>query len=101
MSNIFKQFDNNKRRMNWEDVGFLKASRNRMMVFREIANSERTPSQLHNKLGLHFSQVSRVLKELVERDIIICLNQESRKGKLYGLTENGKEIEQTINKLGD
>ena len=40
-------------------------------------------------------------KELKEREIVECLNEDSRMGKIYALSEKGKEIKHSVLKLGE
>jgi predicted transcriptional regulator len=83
----------------WEDVGFLKASYNRLAIFLELSKGEKTPGELRDSLQMHFSQISLILGELVDRELVVCKNLGSRKGKIYGLTEKGKSIIDTIGKV--
>jgi len=50
-----------------------------------------TPKEISDKLNLHLSQVSRTLNELVEAKLVKCETPNLRKGKVYSLTEVGKE----------
>ena len=86
--------------MYWEDVGFLKASKNRLKIFQELSKGERTPKELQVALNLHFSQISMILKELVDRELVICRNVDFRKGKIYALSEKGEEIKKSVLKVG-
>ena len=86
--------------MKWEDIGFIKASRHRLHIFKELSKYEQTPKELQENLNIHFSQISLALKELLERDLIQCLNDDSRKVKIYGLTNKGKEILGSFKKMG-
>lgn len=40
--------------------------------------------------------MSKVLKDLKEHEIVECLNEEMRKGRLYRLTEKGLKINEMI-----
>lgn len=86
--------------MNWEDVGFVKASKNREMIYKELMKGEKTPRELQKILKLHFSQVSFILKEMTDRGIVECLNQNSRKGKIYGISQKGRGIDEALKKVG-
>lgn len=87
--------------MYWEDIGFIKASKNRLKVFQELSESEKTPKELQEILNLHFSQISMYLRELVNRGLVICRNSDSRKGKIYTLSEKGEEIKKSVIKVGN
>ena len=43
-------------------------------------------------MGLRTNHVSNVLKELKKENIVVCLNEDARKGRLYKNTEIGIEI---------
>lgn len=77
--------------MDFRLVGFLKASKHRIDILALLENEIVTPTEISNKLNIHRSQVSRLLSELVERRLIEVSTPNLRKGKVYSLTEKGKE----------
>ncbi len=61
---------------------------------RKIMNclsSEKLPSQVKKETGLPFSNVSRVLAEMVEKELVQRLGTEER-FRLYSLTEKGNLV---------
>jgi len=50
-----------------------------------------TPKSMKDELNIHFSQVSLILKELDEKGLIICVTPYRTKGKIYCITELGKD----------
>lgn len=78
--------------MEWEDVGFVKASTVRERVLRELVSKPLTPKDLTSRLGLHFPQVSVALRLLTERGLTTCLTESRQKGKLYGITSRGQAV---------
>ena len=44
------------------------------------------------EVGLRTNHVSNVLKELKKEGIVVCLNEEAKKGRLYKNTDLGIEI---------
>ena len=48
-----------------------------------------TPSEITETMNVRFSLVSRVLRELKDKDIVVCLNENEKTGKLYKLTRLG------------
>jgi predicted transcriptional regulator len=78
--------------MSWEDIGFIKASQYRLRILSLLSDGPKTPRELVDSLKIHFSQVSLILNQLSERKMVECLNPEAVKGKLYHLTEKGKNI---------
>ena len=47
-------------------------------------------------LGIRTNHISKVLSELKSKEIVECINEEARKGRLYRLTDTGKEVLETI-----
>ena len=77
--------------MNFEKYGYVLAAPTRISIVKALI-SEKTPLQLTKELKKSDSNISRALTELTKNGIIKCLNPNSKKGKLYALTDDGKEI---------
>lgn len=74
----------------------LKSSKYRFKIIKAIGNNIITPSEISKKIGIRLNHVSMFLKELKENNLVKCLNEDTKKGRLYELTELGKNA---INKL--
>lgn len=85
--------------MHWEDVGFIKASKIRCNIVFLILNRAMTPKEIQKELNLHFPQVSLALKELQDRELIECINEGLKKGRLYILSTRGQELIPTLKNL--
>ena len=77
-------------------VSLLKSSEYRLKIIQAIGSDTLTPSEIANKINIRLNHVSLFLRELKDKKLVKCLNEESRKGRLYELTELGKNA---INKL--
>ena len=77
-------------------VSLLKSSGYRLKIIQAIGSDTLTPSEIANKINIRLNHVSLFLRELKDKKLVKCLNEESRKGRLYELTELGKNA---INKL--
>ena len=77
-------------------ISLLKSSEYRLKIVKAIGNDTVTPSEIANKIEIRLNHVSMFLKELKENNIVKCLNEDTRKGRLYELTGLGKNA---INKL--
>jgi len=76
-----------------ENISFIEASRHRKAVLEQLYRTPRqTPSEITNKLHIHGSGVRKVLKEFRERGIARCVNENARMGRMYKLTEYGREM---------
>ncbi len=80
-----------KKVTNWEDVSFVNSSSYRKSVLEKL-DKPKTPSALSKEINLNKTHISRALSELMERKLIICLTPESRKSKIYRITDYGKKI---------
>lgn len=82
--------------MNKEDlfclVGFVKVSQHRMKTLKSIGTKLKMPSEIGRETDLRTSQVSRVLRDLKRKDLVICINEDVKKGRLYKCTPLGLEV---------
>ena len=77
-------------------LSLLKSSEYRLKIVKAIGKDTVTPSEIAEKIGIRLNHVSTFLKELKEINLVKCLNEDTRKGRLYELTELGQNA---INKL--
>ena len=82
--------------MNNDDIfkilGYVMASEYRTNIIKSIGESIKIPSAIAEDIGLRTNHVSNVLKDLKENDLVVCLNEDARKGRLYKNTDLGLEI---------
>lgn len=82
--------------MDFEELGWVKASEYRKRVIESLEEKPQTPKDLSNKTDYYLSHVSKTLKELVEHEMAECLTPDRKKGRLYRLTEKGEKIYQEL-----
>jgi len=85
--------------MEWSDISYVMSGRLRFKILILLKNSKKTPSDLKNEIGTHFSNISKTLKELEKYELIKCLTPDRKKMKFYSLTEKGNKIINEINKI--
>ena len=73
-------------------VEFIKLSKHRQNVLKSLKNETLKPTDISIKTGIHRNSVSRTLSQLKEKDLVKLLNPESKRGRLYELTEYGEKI---------
>ena len=73
-----------------DTISLIKSSEYRHKIIKAIGNEVLTPSEIAKKVDLRLNHVSMVLTELKEKKVVKCLNEETKKGRLYELTELGK-----------
>ncbi|MBI2101848.1 transcriptional regulator [Candidatus Woesearchaeota archaeon] len=77
--------------MSWEKYSFVKYAPLRSEVLK-ILDTEKTPKEIKDELHKSDSNVARALRELTKKGLVKCLTPKSKKGKIYVLTKEGREI---------
>lgn len=81
----------------WDVVGHVISSRYRTAVLGRLADSPATPSRISEDTGIAVTHVSRSLRALRERGLVeLLVPEERRKGRVYGITEEGREAWELI-----
>ena len=76
-------------------MGFLKDGKYRKLALEELKKSPALPSELADKLHINRASVSRILKDLKERNLIESVSSNTRT-VIYKLTKKGKEIAESL-----
>ena len=75
-----------------EGISIIEMSTHREKVLKDLENKVKTPSKIGKSVAISTSNVSRALKELQEKSLVMCLNPEKKVGRLYQITELGQEV---------
>ena len=75
-----------------ELVAYVKASEHRQNIIKYLGNDLKTPSEIGDELNIMTNHISNLLADLRKNDIVLCATPNIRKGRLYKLTDTGKEI---------
>lgn len=79
--------------MDWNLVSFIMASLHRKTILLILSECKvSSPSLLKNRSKLRIEHVSKVLKELTQKNLVDSLTPEARKGKLFSINALGLEI---------
>ena len=73
-------------------IGYVIASKYRLNILKSLNDTVKTPSLIAKDIDLRTNHVSNVLKDLKEKNLVVCLNEEAHKGRLYKNTDLGIEI---------
>ena len=76
----------------FEILGYVKVSSNRTKTLKNLGTTIKMPSEIAREIDTSTSQVSAALADLKGQGLVVCLNEEVRKGRLYKSTELGLEI---------
>jgi predicted transcriptional regulator len=74
-------------------ISIIKNSSYRKKILLSLENiNYLTPSEIAKKTGLRLNHVSNFLKDLKENKLVVCLNDYEKRGRLYQITNIGKQV---------
>ena len=74
-------------------ISLLKNSEYRKKILESLSNANYlTPSEISENTKIRLNHVSNFLKDLKDNKLIICLNEEDKRGRLYQISELGKKV---------
>ena len=73
-------------------LGYVKVSKYRTRTLKTIGHTYKMPTEIARETEFKTSQVSTALIDLKKKNLVICLNEDAKKGRLYRCTELGHEI---------
>ena len=77
-------------------TSYVQISKYREKTLKSIGNDVKIPTHIAEDSGIRTNHISKVLTELKNKEIVECINEEARKGRLYRLTDTGKDVLKTI-----
>lgn len=77
-------------------ISYVQISKYREKTLKSIGDDVKIPTNIAKDSGIRTNHISKVLSELKSKEIVECINEEARKGRLYRLTETGKDVLDTI-----
>jgi predicted transcriptional regulator len=78
-------------------TSFVQISKYREKTLKSIGDEVKIPTNIAKDSGIRTNHISKVLSELKSKEIVECINEEARKGRLYRLTDTGKDVLDFIN----
>ena len=73
-------------------VEYVRRSKYRQEILKSIAKDAKIPSQISRDTGILQNHISFILNQLKKEDLIVCINPEVKKGRVYRLTDYGEDI---------
>ena len=67
-------------------ISLIKASPNKKLILKKLLNKILTPKEIADLTNIELNNISTYLRQLKDNKLIICLNEEKKKGRLYQLT---------------
>ena len=77
-------------------TSYVQISKYREKTLKSIGDDVKIPTKITKDSGIRTNHISKVLSELKSKDIVECINEEARKGRLYRLTDTGKDVLESI-----
>ena len=77
----------------------ISSYRNRVMI--TLGKKFKTPSTLARESGIRTNHISKVLSELKNKKLVVCINEDAKKGRLYKMTDLGKQVMQKTKTLSE
>lgn len=75
----------------WETVSYVASSKVRRSILEKLLQPK-IPSVLASELNISRSHISRGLRQLMSRELIVCKTPNVRRAKVYAITEKGKKV---------
>ena len=79
---------------NFEDmsiISFLARSEKRVQILKTLTKEDKIPSIISKEIGDENHHVSKHLKSLKEKGLIICLNEDDKRFRFYSITTKGRK----------
>ena len=73
-------------------LAFVRSSKHRENILLSIGYEIKIPTEIAQNINISSKHISKYLGELKDKDIVVCLNEKDKRGRLYKLTPIGKEI---------
>lgn len=85
--------NNNDEEMTYEElVDFINRSGYRVKILRCLDDDPKMPRDIAAECNILKNHISNSLTELKNLGLIVCINPEVKKGRIYRLSEEGEDI---------
>lgn len=75
-----------------EDAAFVVRSPHRIEVLGRLVQGNAIPAQIREETGQEYSRITEAVTSLRERGLVeLLVPEETKRGRLYGVTERGQE----------
>jgi len=81
----------------YQAVSGVVASKYRTQTVISLLNGPKMPSEIADETGSDIAHVSRAITQLADDEITkLLVDEDTKKGRLYGLTDSGEEIAEVV-----
>lgn len=74
------------------ETQYVKNSTYREKAIKAIGSEIKTPTQIGRESNIRINHISNTLGQLKTKNIVECINEDAKKGRLYKLTQKGFKI---------
>jgi len=75
-----------------DKLAFVRSSQYRNNILLYVGDGVRRPSEIAKAVDLSGKNVSNYLRDLKDKNLIVCLNENAKLGRLYKLTDDSKKL---------
>ena len=75
-----------------DNLVYINKSTYRVKVMKSIGKDYKMPRDISKETGILLNHVSYTLKSLSQKGLVVCLNPEFSKGRIYRLTDKALEL---------
>ena len=76
----------------WLKIGYVLRSKRKANILRLLKENTKTPSEISTELDIGRGSVYTLINELVDIDVIACVDEEQKRNKRYAATPLGVDI---------
>ena len=80
-------------------LSYILRAKNRREVLLFLVKETLTPAQIMRRTKMYESHVSRTLKELLDKKLIVCKNPNERRFRFYNITKLGRNMTKEADKI--
>nr|WP_294999092.1 winged helix-turn-helix domain-containing protein [uncultured Methanobrevibacter sp.] len=78
---------------------YVNISSYRVRSVKALKGEIKTPTQIAKDANIKLNHISKILHQLKDCGVAVCLNEEAHRGRLYRLTSLGEEIVDHLDKF--
>lgn len=71
---------------------YVETSTYRLRVMKSMKGTPKTPTNIAKDSKIRTNHISNTLKQLKNKGLVECMNEDMRKGRLYKLTDTGELV---------
>lgn len=76
----------------WLKIGYILRSKRKTNILRLLKENTKTPTEISTELHIGRGSVYTLINELVDIDVVACVDEEQKRNKRYAATPLGVDI---------